>query len=211
MSRRGFAAAALLFSALAAPARPAAATADGIVSIDRNDFPEGIAVNGAIFDVVVRYERADDSGVAACRVTRSSREPLIDQASCDIMRQRAMPAWSASRSGRMRFLWWSGDPTSENPRGAPLAISNTLWVSPGDYPEAALRHRRQGTVTYQARVAVTGSVLDCVVTGSSGTEDLDRRTCEVVSQRGRFIPAADGRGGRTEGVFRSSISWVIAD
>jgi hypothetical protein len=53
-----------------------------------------------------------------------------------------------------------------------------------------------------------GAPVNCSVTQSSGHERLDRRACEVIMQRGAFIPAGDGHG-PLSGIFHGSVRWQL--
>jgi TonB family protein len=59
-------------------------------------------------------------------------------------------------------------------------------------------------------VAVDGKVRGCDVEQSSGRKELDRHTCRILSQRARFQPARID-GVPTIGVYRTVITWVVAD
>jgi Gram-negative bacterial TonB protein C-terminal len=57
------------------------------------------------------------------------------------------------------------------------------WATTSDYPRSALAKRQQGIVEFKLRVASDGKIMDCAVLKSSGTPELDERTCQVMIMR----------------------------
>ena len=109
--------------------------------------------------------------------------------------------------GSFEFIWL-GEVSLRQPvvRGEPLLIG--LVFSAGDYPAVALRDREDGQVRFEVEVSPSGAPVRCTVTESSGSERLDRRTCEVIMQRATFIPATDGNG-PLGGVAHRSVIWRL--
>jgi protein TonB len=64
-------------------------------------------------------------------------------------------------------------------------------ISSDDYPDASLRAEEEGVTRVSYQIGPDGRVVSgsCQVTGSSGHDRLDRRTCELVERRFRFNPA----------------------
>jgi protein TonB len=87
------------------------------------------------------------------------------------------------------------------------------WISgrilDADYPRAAVRAHANGTVYMRFVVAPTGRVSDCRVTRSSGREDLDRTTCQLIKERLRYRPARDPAGNPVAYVIRGEQDWQI--
>jgi protein TonB len=77
-----------------------------------------------------------------------------------------------------------------------------------DYPRAALRERRQGSVHVRFTVQADGRVDGCSVLRSSGHQDLDATTCRLIEQRFRYRPARDASGRATASVLTTSFDWV---
>ncbi len=78
-----------------------------------------------------------------------------------------------------------------------------------DYPKAALRAGRGGTVSVQYRVEADGRVSECWVTASSGSAELDGATCAMIQRRFRFAPARDESGRAVRSVIEEDHSWMI--
>jgi len=79
-----------------------------------------------------------------------------------------------------------------------------------DYPSRALREEREGTVAVRLSIDENGRVSNCSVTRSSGSDDLDQKTCEIFSRRGRFRPAEDASGNKIATTWNSpGIVWKI--
>ena len=90
-----------------------------------------------------------------------------------------------------------------------VAINPGLWIGEGDYPKSALRAEEEGLVGYQLDIRKSGSVKRCTVTRSSGSAELDERTCKRVKSRARFEPALDEKGKRTVGSYIGSVRWTL--
>lgn len=95
-------------------------------------------------------------------------------------------------------------PVAAKPKGNP-----GNWATTNDYPSRALREEREGTTGFRLTVGPDGKVVDCTVTRSSGSADLDEATCSNIRRRARFDPAKDGDGNPTTGSYASSVRWVI--
>ncbi len=106
--------------------------------------------------------------------------------------ERALTAWGmdVAARGRMRAL--------PSPIGSPFSGS--------DYPTAALREDAQGVAIVRLMIGSDGRVAECAVLRTSGSADLDARTCQVYRRDGRFQPAIGEDG---EPVAAGTISTVI--
>jgi len=91
----------------------------------------------------------------------------------------------------------------------PTPLDPSLGIAPGDYPPDAMAARREGVVHFSVDVDAAGMPAACAVTGSSGVDSLDARTCEVVKARGRFRPAVDAQGRPVPGTFASRVGWKL--
>lgn len=98
----------------------------------------------------------------------------------------------------------AGQPTGATPLGNPGD-----WVTTSDYPASALRDSAQGMVVFRVKVDPQGKPVQCVVDQSSGTEELDTATCNLITARARFSPATDARGRPVEGVYTNRVRWVL--
>jgi hypothetical protein len=85
------------------------------------------------------------------------------------------------------------------------------WISPNDYPPAALRKNEFGYVGFSVLVGPDGKPEKCDVTAPTAFNDLNDLSCSLVMRRGRFKPAAGPDGNPAYGIFRSWASWMVAD
>jgi TonB family protein len=95
------------------------------------------------------------------------------------------------------------------------AASPPTWgprwgISLDDYPPSALRAKREGTTRFEVAVDETGAPTKCTIIKSSGHQDLDDRSCEVVMKRAKFKPARDDAGNAVPGTFRHLVLWHVA-
>jgi TonB family protein len=81
-----------------------------------------------------------------------------------------------------------------------------------DYPEEAIDRNEQGTVQTKLAVGANGRVTDCIIVKSSGFDSLDRRTCEIMTERARFLPATDENGQPIASEFTPArVTWRLED
>lgn len=98
-----------------------------------------------------------------------------------------------------------GATSAAQPRGNPGS-----WATDADYPQRALREERAGTTGFRVTVGTDGRVVDCQVTSSSGSPDLDDATCKNVTRRARFKPALEN-GTPVQSSYSNRIRWVIPE
>lgn len=76
-----------------------------------------------------------------------------------------------------------------------------------DYPAAATRTLKSGSVTVVLLINERGKVADCSVTVTSGAAGLDAQACAVISQRANFKPAIGFDGKPTRDTFSQRVNW----
>lgn len=79
-----------------------------------------------------------------------------------------------------------------------------------DYPPQALRDGREGTTEFRLLISTLGGVDDCIITASSGHDDLDEATCNRLKRRARFTPAKDAQGTPIPDTYSGHFTWRIA-
>lgn len=91
--------------------------------------------------------------------------------------------------------------------------SPAQWVSgelqDSDYPRRALKDRLQGRVSVRFTVLTSGSIANCRITASSGSQLLDQTTCRLLTERLRFRPARDSQGRPIKTELNSDYTWGI--
>lgn len=106
---------------------------------------------------------------------------------------------------------WSCGPAVPTPNSPPTPKGNPgVWVSNDDYPSSAIRQQAQGTVGFMLSVDMSGRVTGCTITASSGSQDLDDRTCHLMKSRARFRPATDGNANPIAGTWASRFNWQLS-
>ncbi len=83
------------------------------------------------------------------------------------------------------------------------------WVTTEDYPPSALREEREGVTGIAWDVTTDGKVVNCRVTQSSGSADLDDAACKFVTRRGRYSPALDKNGNPIQSSDKRRVRWQI--
>lgn len=79
-------------------------------------------------------------------------------------------------------------------KGATAKGDPQSWVTEDDYPPAAARDGRGGSVGLAFTINVQGKIENCHITSSSGSPDLDETACRLVTRRGKYSPAKDDAG-----------------
>jgi TonB family protein len=96
---------------------------------------------------------------------------------------------------------------------APVAVHAALpwpiarYISPLDYPAAAIASRAEGTVDLQLGVDSAGRLTSCTVRRSSGSAVLDATTCGILRRRLKFKPALDSTGQPVADIVDASYAW----
>lgn len=96
-------------------------------------------------------------------------------------------------------------------RHARPVTSPGTWVQTEDYPVAAAHYEMEGVTAFRLYVDARGAVSQCVVTGESGYELLDRAACTLMRERASFTPATDARGRPVPDVYTNRIVWRLPD
>ena len=92
---------------------------------------------------------------------------------------------------------------------APAYAQLETYLSVSDYPPAAFKEGREGTVEFEVTINVRGRVRGCRIVQSSGHSDLDEATCRLMTERARFEPARDAAGNPVEDKYSRKITWRI--
>lgn len=83
------------------------------------------------------------------------------------------------------------------------------YLTPDDYPAAALRNNEHGMVTFGLDIGPDGRVTNCRILESSGSAMLDSTTCRIMRSRARFIPARDARGRTVADRTTAAVTWAL--
>lgn len=95
------------------------------------------------------------------------------------------------------------------PHGLKPAGNPGDWVTPDDYPPAALRANRTGLSGFRLSVDTAGHVVSCTITSTSGSADLDQTTCRLLTERASFMPATGPNGQTIAATYSSAVHWQI--
>lgn len=103
--------------------------------------------------------------------------------------------------------------SAEEPRGERAVAETPLaeLFSADDYPAEALRQRLEGRVQVRFRVGADGRVRECKAASSSGHAVLDRATCDLIVERGRFRPARNAQGEAVSDTLTTRVRWQLPD
>jgi hypothetical protein len=200
---------ALIFCSLTLAAFPAAAERVPTVGISVQDYPDDVQPTASEFDVRMRYALAPGGAVSLCEVTRPSRQPGLDTASCRILRERARFRVAAGVSGGEIRFHWLGEASRGNgiERNAPLLIGLPRRMTTEELRTAVAEDHRRGHARIEVDVSEDGVPLACTVAPGGDAPALGRWMCARMVGEGMFIPASDGAAGRSRGVFLLRVGW----
>lgn len=94
---------------------------------------------------------------------------------------------------------------SEPPRGNMQAL-----FSPEDYPVRAILADESGATRIGLLIDKNGRVRDCTLLETSGIAMLDSRSCGIITQRAKFVPATDDKGKPMRSPWVQTIRWSLA-
>lgn len=94
--------------------------------------------------------------------------------------------------------------TRATPTGSP-----GMWIRNMDYPPGALRRGEEGPVEVAIMVSPDGRPGNCTIARSSGSPDLDARTCAIFGRLPRFTPAQDESGARVHDLYKANMNWRL--
>lgn len=100
-------------------------------------------------------------------------------------------------------------PTNSFPRAPVMTNYGWNFVKEADFPENALKERREGLARAVLALDKTGAVTSCMIERSSGHADLDARTCILLRARATFEPALDIKGRPTPARISTGIDWRL--
>ena len=95
------------------------------------------------------------------------------------------------------------------PLGDEVRANLGNYFSSDDYPVTAWMNEEEGTVRFRLTIDSEGRVAGCEVTQSSGSQQLDQRTCEILTVRARYRPARDASGAPASGTDSGSVTWRL--
>lgn len=97
------------------------------------------------------------------------------------------------------------------PEGAKARNNPGTWVTEADYSSRAIRQGLEGVARFSLTIGTDGRGTGCQITGSSGHEELDTATCQLVTKRARFEPARGENGDTVTGTYASAVRWRITN
>lgn len=87
------------------------------------------------------------------------------------------------------------------------------WLSGGlrdsDYPRALVKSGVSGNVSIRFTVLTSGRIANCRIARSSGNAELDTLTCQLLTDRLRFVPAKDANGNAVPYELGNDYGWGI--
>lgn len=104
----------------------------------------------------------------------------------------------------------AADPGPTPPKSVGVGSLAGLF-SADDYPRDAADRNEQGRVQVTVHVDAAGAVSSCEIKQSSGFPSLDTRTCEIIAQRAKFLPARDSAGKPVPSETTQAVTWRLSN
>jgi len=116
--------------------------------------------------------------------------------------------------GVLAFVWaasfFSGPVLAREQSAPARPVGNPgEWISPTDYPPAALMAHAEGVVALKLSIDANGAVVECVVETGSGSAILDDAACRILKERGSFVPANDSDKKSVPSVYTTRVVWKL--
>jgi len=93
-------------------------------------------------------------------------------------------------------------------RPVPIPVqSPATWFRDDDYPASLRSQSIEGVTVFTVKVGVDGRVKSCAIAKTSGSAELDNRTCEILVSRAAFQPATDKAGAPVEAEYGNRVQW----
>jgi len=176
------------------------------------DYPAAAALRAEVGTVGFTLDVDANGRVGACHVTASSGSQALDDTTCQILSSRALFTPARDGAGAAvpdhvsdRVTWALPEP----PTGARARANLASYIQDSDYPALARRRGEQGRVGFELDVAPNGRVVNCRVTQSSGSRQLDVTTCQILIVRARFTPARNADGTAAPDTVTGHIRWAL--
>jgi len=205
-----------LATAQAAEIPPIRAQANLGDYIGATDYPAAALVGGEEGPVGFQLSVTPEGQISDCRITASSGSVSLDETTCRLMTERVRftPARDAAgnpvadvKTARLRWVL----PQPAPPVRARARAGLGSYLRNEDYPTFARQRHEQGDVYFELEISPEGRVTNCRVLSSSGSLDLDQRTCLIMRIRPRFEPARDAEGNPTSDTQSARATWAIHD
>lgn len=91
----------------------------------------------------------------------------------------------------------------------PQRLNFDKWISPDDMPAVVQMTGVSRRVITRINVGPDGAIRSCEVAIASGDDALDRHTCKLVMERGKYTPAKWIDGSATYGIDRVTYNWAV--
>jgi TonB family protein len=161
--------------------------------------------------------------VSACAVTQSSGFPLLDEATCKHVSDRAEFYPARDGSGKTMIGSYANRVRWQIPTGPSYAyqvgamvfgarpqFGSYLEIDDGEYPRVALEEGMQGITEVLLTISAKGAVTDCVIENSSGHALLDDKSCEI-ARRWRFVMPRNGKDKAISSKTRHLFKWILPE
>lgn len=180
-------------------------------------------------NMIAEIEVSGNGRAKSCRTAQSTGYPELDNAVCKAFLATATFEVDRNPAGKFLETVARGLPgivlisvdyaidgtgqSSELRRNAgsfagATPVQGWTWIKNDDYPAMAIRENQQGVVGFEVGVAA-GRAIFCNVTLSSGSDILDKASCNLAMKRAIFSQARDVDGKPVLGITNHRFRWVL--
>jgi TonB family protein len=160
-------------------------------------------------------QRVWRAGLQGEELQRLWAKGRLDIQSSKLVAAMALPALASVRGALRDCMegllkeWGFPASTARLTRYATPQKKVMAYVTPEDYPSAAIQEGASGTSEIMVTVGLDGRAKDCRVLKSAGHQALDATTCAILVRRARFEPALDASGKAVEASFITRMTWQV--
>lgn len=143
------------------------------------------------------------------RRTIPTDNPIMS-AEFDIGSTAALSRELAKCLADLQTHWGMVNGALPTPAVQPIVSLKGIFTS-DDYPEDAMTADQGGATKFLLMIDEKGSLIDCVVTETSGVASIDGMGCQVMKERVKAKPALDAGGKPMKSIYETHVHWQIAD
>ena len=197
---------------LPGPSKPIWGPIPGKVWADGKELADGLLASMLVGNAILVRAGFDDEEGAAVRngkaITVRSKQLTVTVPMTGIENVRPV---MAECSASLLESWGFSRADQARVATQPWVPSIRRLFKANDYPVAALRNGEQGTTMVRVLVDETGRIKNCKIRKSSSSAMLDKTTCAIIEERGRYEPARDRDGKPMVFPQIIRIRWVLPD
>lgn len=105
---------------------------------------------------------------------------------------------------------WGYDPAVQSSLRRPATPTSdpTTWAHSSDFPNVAAFFGHSGIVQFRLDIDRTGAITGCHILHRTDPDEFAKLTCNLLSRRGKFLPALDKNSQPVMSFYVNSVRWL---